>query len=444
MEAKNPTNQGSGTRTQARSTCLGCGLLCDDLVLTIDHHQIVDVNQRCPKGRDWFLSTTQQSSGLPAATIDGLSVPVEDAIQSIIERILPSQAILITGLSELTNEAVSLAVEIAKHSRAVIDPEHRGTAQARIEAIQREGLITASFGELKTRADVVLFWNLDPFQSHPRFWERFIEPVGRFVPQGRSGRKILVVDSGASEIRERADLALTIRDDLQAEVLRVLRAMIRGIPLEASRVATTLGLELEELRLFAEQLRTAHYGAVVSGPLMNETATAVGLSRLVRDLNDYGRTVVVPLTDQGNPTGVESVLTSRLGGPFAMDLGSGHPRYLPGDAEGTELINRRETDLVIILGRSSVDLGDRSDIPIIRIGPNATAPPLDAQSVAINSATPGIDSGGTVIRSDEVPLPVRPVIAPHFPTIDELLAQINRYLKIAVQRAKAEAPFRNQ
>ena len=47
----------------------------------------------------------------------------------------------------------------------------------------------------RNRADLVLYWGSDPVESHPRHMERYsLLPAGEFVPQGRSGRTLVVVD----------------------------------------------------------------------------------------------------------------------------------------------------------------------------------------------------------------------------------------------------------
>ena len=53
----------------------------------------------------------------------------------------------------------------------------------------------ATLGEVKYRADVVGILGDRPIVTHPRHWERYsVEPVGRFVPEGRAGRKVVVID----------------------------------------------------------------------------------------------------------------------------------------------------------------------------------------------------------------------------------------------------------
>jgi formylmethanofuran dehydrogenase subunit B len=60
---------------------------------------------------------------------------------------------------------------------------------------------------------------------------------------------------------------------------------------------------------------------------------------------------------------------------------------------------------------------------IVRISPDATADPV-IEGVSIACAMPGIDAAGTVVRSDEVSLPLRPALDPIRPTDREVLVAI--------------------
>src|SRR5205085_1094158 len=98
--------------------------------------------------------------------------------------------------------------------------------------------------------------------THPRHWERYsVEPRGRFVPDGRAGRTVIVADTGRTATAERADLFVPVAAEAQFEVLWCLRALVGGVALEPGRVARATGLDLETLRDLAGRLQAARYGA---------------------------------------------------------------------------------------------------------------------------------------------------------------------------------------
>jgi formylmethanofuran dehydrogenase subunit B len=185
-----PESTDPGPRRVEDATCLACGLLCDDITLSVSGGLIVEAERACEAGRRWFLSDHRHRDR-PAATIDGRPATPEEAIGRASKLMGDAKAPLITGLSGSTVEAQTLAVTLADRIGAAIDPAHSITAWPRVDAIQRAGGAFASFGEVKNRSDVLILWDVDPWINCDRLWGRLIEPPGRFVrefrvaPEGR-------------------------------------------------------------------------------------------------------------------------------------------------------------------------------------------------------------------------------------------------------------------
>ena len=88
-----------------------------------------------------------------------------------------------------------VVVAIADRIGAVLVLGRADEAMPRTLAVQRVGKVSASLGEVKNRADVVVFWGSDPVVTHPRHFERYsVDPPGRFVPRGRAERTLMVAD----------------------------------------------------------------------------------------------------------------------------------------------------------------------------------------------------------------------------------------------------------
>jgi len=49
-----------------------------------------------------------------------------------------------------------------------VEPGDSRSSAARVLALQRVGRVSATLGEIKNRADVVVFWGADPMVSQPR------------------------------------------------------------------------------------------------------------------------------------------------------------------------------------------------------------------------------------------------------------------------------------
>lgn len=411
------------------ATCLACGLLCDDIALSVEGGRIVEADRACEAGRGWFLADHQHRDR-PAATIDGRPATLAEAIERASALLGEAKAPLITGLTGSTVETQALAATLADRIGAAIDPTHSILAWPRVDAIQRAGGAFTSFGEVKNRADVIILWDIDPWINCDRLWGRLIDPPGRFVPGGRSGRTVLVVDPGDSGSRGRADSSLAIPPDRGAEALRVLRALVRDLAVEPGRAGRACGVPIDELKPWADRLRSARYGVIAFIDWMASGGSGAieAMMRLIDDLNRTTRCVALPLSASANSAGAEAVLTRRLGAPLAVDLADGTPRFRPLDADSDHRVGRDEFDVLLDLGGSVGDWNLSASGTVIRISPNATADPV-ADGVSIACASPGIDEGGTVVRSDEVSLPLRPALDPIRPGGRDVLASILERLR---------------
>ena len=260
--------------------------------------------------------------------------------------------------------------------------------------------------------------------SHPRHWERYsVEPRGRFIPEGRAGRTLIVVDQERTATAEQADLFVEIDASRQFEVLWVLRALVRGVALDANRVRESAGVDLPRLHELGERLMAARYGAFFHGPLITQgtmpeaSATLEAAYGLVRDLNRQARFVILGMGEPGNSQGAEAVLTWQTGFPTSVDLSAGYPRSLPGvtSCQPTARLRR---------GGPGADCGDHcrmeqlneksreqlEKIPAVVIAPLDDANPWPTEPrMRCFAATPGLDDSGTVMRVDGVSLPLRPV-----------------------------------
>ena len=410
------------------AVCPACGLLCDDITLTVDGGRIIEARNACGRGRSWFLDPDRLQTS-PAASIDGREVSVDQALDRAAAILRGAKGPIVTGLSGVTVEAQEAAVAIAEAIGAVIDPAHAKVARPRVSAIRRSGATLASFGEVANRADLVVLWGGDLEGSYPRLRERLIDRPGRFVPGARAGRVVLNVDEGGSTARSWADDSIAVLPGGHAEILRGLRASLVGVAADADRLRTLTGIKANVIEGWADRFKAARYGAILFGDALSSEGPAAieALLRLVDDLNVEGRVVVVPLAGPGNPIGAEAVLTARLGSPIAVDLSDGSPRHRPGDADADHRLGAGEADAVLIVGE---DRGvDPGGVAVIRIGPNAMYGPSGPSVVAIATAEPGIDARGTFERSDEVALTVRPVLPATRPEASAVLGGLLERLR---------------
>jgi formylmethanofuran dehydrogenase subunit B len=431
------TESGSESRVVEHATCLACGCLCDDIRVVVDGGRVVEAGNACAIGRPWFLAP-RPGEGCSPSTIDGRAAEFSEAIDRAVEILRGSKAPVIWGLAGSTVEAAASGLAIADALGAVVDLAGSADREARLRAFQRVGQVSATLGEVKDRADLVVFWDVDPIVTHPRHWERYsVEPRGRFVPQGRTGRSVVVVGHEPTATAASSDLCVHVPPDRRGETLSVLRAMVKGVRLDPSRVERSTGCSSEALQDLAGRLTRARYGAFFFGPSMGEGpggdwAVEAALT-LVRDLNEGRRFVALTLGPPGNAGGAEAVLSWQAGAPSAVDFGRGFPRHLPGEATLAARLSSGAVDAVLIVGDDpaselSSDLLERlAAVPSIVIAPGSTVPGRPS-SVAFDVGRPGIEAVGTVARVDGVMLPLRPSSPVDLPTDREILDELRRKL----------------
>jgi formylmethanofuran dehydrogenase subunit B len=140
------------------------------------------------------------------------------------------------------------------------------------------------------------------------------------------------------------------------------------------------------------------------------SARVHGLVNVSQALNTSRRAALVFLRQGGNTAGAHAGVLGQTGFPHSVDFSSGAPRYLPHDT-ATAL----HADVCLFIGSAAAshleDLVPNQNTHLVAIGPAVSASVLRQAAVIIDCGTAGIHSAGTVMRMDDVPLPVRPLLS---------------------------------
>ncbi len=410
--------------------CTVCGCVCDDLRLTFNGDRITNAEGACHLAQPWFTALSNAPEQ-PLAIVEGKPADYETAIKRAAKILKASLAPLVWGLSRSSTAGQKEAVLLAERLGANIDTTASVCHGPSIMAIQQVGESTCSLGEVRNRADLVIFWGADPVTSHPRHFERYsVDAPGLFAPRGRMDRHVVVVDSHDTETSRLADTFLKIRANADFDLIWALRHLLRNGELPTS---FDIGLSHQQMEAFTAQLKSCRYGAVFFGLGLAQRgfrhANVEALLRLVADLNDYTRFTARRLRIPGDVTGADAVLCWLTGFPFAVNLSRGYPRYNPGEYSATELLERREVDACLLVGSESCrDLSARArqaftEIPTIALDYPHITPAVSA-TVQFRTAVYGIHAAGTAYRMDEVPIPLRKLVASRYPTDDQVLTAI--------------------
>ncbi len=384
------------------AVCPFCGCLCDDLALTVVAGRVTHAANACALGAAGFGADPVQR---PAAMIDGRAADLDAAVARATQILAAARYPLIGGLTATTSEAQQAAVALADRLGATIDATTALGQGAVGFSFQGSGDSTATLGDVRNRADLVLFWGVNPAETHPRLLSRYaVTPSGMFVARGRADRTVVVV--GEQRPTDDADLFLPLKPGSAFEVLWALRALVQGKQVEA-RIEAESGVSLSVLTDLVERLKRCTYGALFYGEERPFDAAAV--RALVTALNAYTHFVALPLRT-GNAAGAANVQAWQTGYPAAVNFGRGYPRHNPGEFSAADLLARGEADAALLVGADVAAFAPEATahlgrIPTIAIGPQAAS---TGATVAITTAAFGLHTGGTVYRMDNVALSLRP------------------------------------
>jgi formylmethanofuran dehydrogenase subunit B len=413
----------SGARMPERAaTCAGCGCGCDDIDVAVAAGALERLTGTCRIGDEWFAERTADA---PApARVDGREAAFADAVEASAAILGEARLPLVCGLGQTDCESQRAAVALAEAIGGVIDPAGPLAEGAVGAASQAIGLSTATFGELRDRAELVVAWRADPVASNPRLLPRL-----RLDRAGRAAERTLVaVDAQRTATTDEAEEFIELPPELDFEALWAMRALVREVPLDHDLAAR---LPLDALEWLAGRLRACSYGALLHGP--GGYVNAVALLALVRDLARIAHVVALPLRQDGNARGAEDVLAWQTGYPAAVSFARGHPRARPGEFSAAGLLERGETDAALIVGFDALrhlppPAAERlRRIPTIVVDPRATETAAVAR-VAFATAAPGVGREGTAHRMDGVPVTLRAPLASERVGDGEVLAAIAAHM----------------
>ena len=296
------------------------------------------------------------------------------------------------------------------------------------------GKVTCTLGEVKNRADFIIYWGGNPAECHPRHFTKYsLMPKGKYVPRGRKDRTMVLVDIRETKSVGAADIFLQIKPGKDFEVLTLLRALVKEQPINESMVAET-GLTLEQLQDLVGRMKRAKFGVMFFGMGISMTRgkhmNSAAILTLAAELNAFTKFVAMPMRGHGNVTGADVVMRWTTGYPFGINFSRGYPRYNPGEFSTIDLLVRGDCDAALILGADpgatmpQPCIDHLARIPTIVLDPKVTHTSRLAR-VHITTAVTGISAPGTGYRMDEVPLPLRPALKSPYPTDEEVIRRIH-------------------
>jgi formylmethanofuran dehydrogenase subunit B len=297
-------------------------------------------------------------------------------------------------------------------------------------------------GEVKNRADFILYWGGNPAECHPRHFTRYtLTQKGKYLPRGRKDRTMVLVDIRETMSAKAADIFLQVRPGKDFEVLCILRALVKGQHVSAEAVAET-GLTLEQLTDLVDRMKKARFGVLFFGMGLSMTRgkhmnSAAALT-LAAELNAFTKFVAMPMRGHGNVTGADVIMRYTTTFPFGVSMTRGYPRFNPGEYSTIDLLVRGDNDATLVLGADPGATMPKPAIEHLRRTPTITLDPKVTHTsrlsrVHITTAVTGVSAPGTAYRMDEIPMPLRPALKSPYPTDEEVMRRIRE----AVQKKPA-------
>jgi formylmethanofuran dehydrogenase subunit B len=416
-------------RVVAHFACTCCACVCDDLRLTLSRDRIVQAEGACVIAEPWLLN--QNADFPPAAEMDASPASRATAVAGAARILERASYPLIYGLSRSSTEGQRAAVALAESLGATIDTSASLCHAPSVMAQQQVGKVTSTLGEVRNRAELVVFWGSDPITTHPRHWERYsVDPRGRSIPDGRRNRFVVVADTTRTASAEAADLFIPIEPGRHFEALVTLRAMVQG---SLAGGATESAASMPVLADLARRMKSARCGVMFFGVSLargeSGHCNVEALLQLVTDLNVPRRWYAMRMRVPGNVVGADSVLLWQTGYPFAVNMARGYPRYNPGEFSVQGLLERGEADACLLVGSDALDwlspeaLDHLRQIPTIVLDPPGLESRVRA-SVRFRTAIPGVHCPGTAYRMDGVPVPLRAILPASYPNEEDVLDEI--------------------
>jgi len=476
--------------------CPVCGCCCDDLEVLIEGNKIIDVRNACALGASKFLNYNKHRQTKPMVRKNGklVETSIEEAISKSAEILASSKYPILYGWSSTSCEAIRAGIELAEEIGGVIDNTSTICHGPSILAIQDVGLSGCTLGQIRHRADLIIYWGCNPWSAHPRHMERYTAlSEGRFQKSlwrrlilrlyadsmkkkmlrvaeisflrdlimrlkklakeesllglPREERKVVVVDVRRTRTAELADYFLKVQPNGDYEVLQALRVLIRDGELDVNEVS---GIPVDKLEDLADLMVNCKLGILFFGVGLTMTKGKLrnidAAISLTRDLNKYTKFLIMPMRGHFNVTGANVVFTWQTGYPYAVDFSRGYPRYNPGETSAIDILRRGESDAALVVASDPVSTFPKDAVrnliknPLIVIDPEVTPTTLMAD-VVLPSTFVGIETEGTTYRMDHVPLPLKKIVDPPEGLLpdEEILQRILREVRAIKRKAEGRA-----
>ena len=182
--------------------CPICGCLCDDIEVTVENNEIVKMKNGCAQCEAKMVHGYKSEERIlkPMIRKDGKLVPVsmDEAVHKAAQILTDAKYPLLFGWSSSTSEAQRIGVQLAEELGSALDNCCSVCHGPSVMATQEIGIPACTLGQIRHRADLIIYWACNPWTSHPRHLERYTSFTdGRF--EGSEWKSYMEKLKGAAE-----------------------------------------------------------------------------------------------------------------------------------------------------------------------------------------------------------------------------------------------------
>lgn len=420
--------------------CPFCGCLCDDLSVTVEDNRIIAIDNGCTLANSKFLNTSRLETPIIRDKDSFRKSSYEETADVSAAILKDAERPLLFGWSGTHGEAQCAGVHLCELIGGVFDNTSSICHGPSILAIQEVGHPGCTLGQVKNRADLVIYWGCNPSEAHPRHMSRYTTyATGFFLKNAQRDRKLIVVDIRKTDSANVADEFIQINPGGDYAVLSALRAMVRGKSDSIPDMVS--GVPKSQLERIVKMCKEAKFGAIFYGLGLtmstNKYKNIRNAVELVDELSRHTKFTITPMRGHWNVYGANEVSTWMTGYPYAVDFSRGTSFYNPGETTAVDILARKECDAMLVVGSDPGAhmprecMEQMAEIPVIQIDPclNCTSAFADIQ---IPVAITGIETGGTAYRMDGIPLRMKKIIDTEYLNDTQVINMI--YEKISGDR----------
>ncbi len=385
-------------------TCAGCSCLCDDIIVEAEDSDVKGIRNACRRGAGIFLNYNVSRA---KAKIDGEETEFEKAIEKAQEIIQESKNLAIYGLDTTTLEAQEIAIKLAEKKEAFIDDNSSFCLGDFVEMILKEELPTATFDDVRDYAYVLIYWGVDPYHSLSRHLSRFsYYPRGKKRQRGyEEDRYLVVIDvrkTHTSMLCKKNAKFLQISDDTE-----LINAFNNALDGKAPSIFVT------DVPRIIKEMERSDFNVIFGGLGLKYglKGNYDAFKNLVRRLNERTNVYFIPAGCHPNMRGFNELMFEKTG---FVNKYSFKDQTSSQEFAFYKLLENDAIDAALIIGSDPINslpfetAKKLAKIKTIVIDPRVSFT-SEVANVTIPSAISGVETGGTMVRSDGVRVELKPL-----------------------------------